>query len=83
MTEKKVNGEYEVLSPWADVDQIPLRGISPRVTDLTEKTVGLFCDSFKVASKPILRIVAEKLIERFPTLKFSWFETDYNLALCT
>ncbi|MBW1801322.1 MAG: hypothetical protein JRJ85_11415 [Deltaproteobacteria bacterium] len=73
-----MNGEYDVLSPWADVDPIPLRGISPRVTDLAGKTLGLFSDSFKVASMPILTLVAEKLKEKFPSLKLSWLVAKYK-----
>ena len=29
--------QYEVLSPWAEVDPIPLRGISPRLDTLAGK----------------------------------------------
>ena len=35
-------GQYEVLSPWAEVDPIPLRGISPRIKTLAGKKIGLF-----------------------------------------
>ena len=76
-----MNGQYEVLNPWAEADPVPLRGISRRVTDLTGKTIGLFCASYKVASRPILTVVEEKLKEKFPKLKFSWFETNYNLEV--
>ena len=30
---KAPDSQYEVLSPWADVDPIPLRGISPRISE--------------------------------------------------
>ena len=73
-----MNGQYEVLNPWAEVDPLPLRGISPRVTDLTGKTVGLFADLVKPASRPILTAVERQLKERFPTLKFSWFLSGSN-----
>ena len=76
-----MNGQYEVLNPWAEADPIPLRGISRRVTDLTGKTIGLFCANYKVASRPILTVVEEKLKDKFPKLKFSWFETNYNLEV--
>ena len=42
-----MNGQYEVLNPWAEVDPIPLKGIAPRVADLTGKTMGLFAITFK------------------------------------
>jgi len=74
-----MDGQYEVLSPWADAAPIPLRGISPRVTDLTGKTVGLYAMISKVASRPILTVVEQKLKERFPTMKFSWFLHDRYL----
>ena len=76
-----MNGQYEVLNPWAEADPIPLRGISPRVTDLTGRTIGLFSDTFKVASKPILTVVEEKLKERFPTLKFSRFGLGLSMQI--
>jgi hypothetical protein len=63
---------YEVLSPWAEVDSIALRGISPRKEDLNGKTIGLFAD-YKRAAQPILTAVERRLTERFPSSKFSWF----------
>ena len=67
-----MNGEYEVLSPWAEVDAVSVRGISSRVTDLAGKTIGLVCDS-KIAARRILIVVEKELKERFPTTKFSWW----------
>jgi hypothetical protein len=69
------NGQYEVLSPWAVVDPIPLRGIAPRVDDLNGKTVGLF-KNFKRAARPILEVVERELQKRYPAARFSWFESD-------
>ena len=74
VTSSKSNGQYEVLSPWAEVDPIPLRGISPRVTNLTGKKIGLF-RNFKRAARPILTVVESKVKERFPTAEFSWFDS--------
>lgn len=68
--------QYEVLNPWADVDPVPLRGISPRVTDLTGKTIGLYSSTYKTAARPISEAVAKKLKERFSTAKFSWFDSN-------
>ena len=67
-----MNEQYEVLNPWAEAEPVPLRGISPRVTDLAGKTIGLFV-GWKIASKPILSVVESKLKERFPTSKYSWY----------
>lgn len=71
-------GVYEVLNPWAEIDPLELRGISPRVSELEGKTIGLFCAKSKRASKPILNVVERKLKDRHPTAKFSWFEFDLN-----
>ena len=68
----KENHQYEVLSPWADADSIPKKGITPRVTNLEGKTIGLF-ENQKVSAKPILTAVEEMLKERYPTCKFSWY----------
>ena len=56
--------QYEVLSPWAEVDPIPLRGISPRVDTLAGKKIGIFAN-FKRAAMPIAREVEKRLNERF------------------
>lgn len=47
---------YEVLSPWADVDPIPLKGNSPWVTDLKSKTIGLY-SYYKLCGAVIAREV--------------------------
>ncbi len=71
-------GQYEVLNPWAEADPVPLRGISPRLTDLDGKTIGLFVANAKISSRPIITIVEQKLREKFPSLKFSWFLHNYK-----
>ncbi len=69
-----MNSQYEVLGPWAEVDSFTLRRISPRLTDLAGKTIGLFCDAGKGrASIAIRKVVEEKLKERLPNSKFSSF----------
>jgi hypothetical protein len=73
--------QYEVFHPWADADPIPLRGITPRVADLSGKTIGLFATTFKHSSTPMLKVVERKLKERYPTARFSWFEWPYNLEV--
>jgi hypothetical protein len=67
-----MNDLYEVLNPWAEVDPIPLRGLSPRLSNLAGKKVGLSCNS-KLASKSILTEIEKKLKERFPTCETSWY----------
>ena len=68
----KANSEYEVLSPWAEADPIPLRGISPRVESLAGKKIGLFRNS-KRAAEPLLNVVEARLREKYPTADFAWF----------
>jgi hypothetical protein len=73
--------QYEVMNPWSDADLIPLRGITPRVKDLSGKTIGLFATTFKHSSTPILKVVERELKARYPTAKFSWFDWPYNLEV--
>ncbi|MBI2858102.1 MAG: hypothetical protein HYX90_03390 [Chloroflexi bacterium] len=67
----KAGVRYEVFGPWADVDQQPTRGLSQGLPDLAGKTIGLLCNH-KYTARPILRLVEEKLKERYPTLNTSW-----------
>ena len=64
--------QYEVLSPWAEVDPVPWKGISPRLSDLSGKKIGLLRNS-KRAAEPSLRMVADKLKRKYPDIEFSWF----------
>jgi hypothetical protein len=72
--EDGANYEYEVLSPWAEVDPIPVRGISPRVDTLAGKKIGLFAN-FKRAARPIQAYVEKKLKERYPDCETSLFDS--------
>jgi hypothetical protein len=60
--------QYEVLSPWAEVDPIPVRGISPRIDTLAGKKIGLFAN-FKRAAVPISREVERRLKEKYPDIE--------------
>jgi hypothetical protein len=74
--ENAANNEsrYEVLSPWADVDPIPVRGISPRLDSLDGKKIGLFAN-FKRAAVPIANEVEKRLKERFPSIETVMFHS--------
>jgi hypothetical protein len=72
--------QYEVLNPWAEADPIPLRGISPRLNNLTNKKIGLFVNS-KIAAKPTQDAVELQLKEKFPALQFSRFVRKQNLSV--
>lgn len=65
---------YEALSPWADVDPVPLRGISPRLDSLAGKKIGLFAN-FKRAAIPIITEVEKRLKERYPDIETSLFHS--------
>ena len=71
MNESKTSNQYEVLSPWAEADPIPLKGLSPRLNDLSGKRIGLYYN-FKRAGRPILTVVEAKLKERFPSCETIW-----------
>ncbi|OGN94992.1 MAG: hypothetical protein A2Y89_03020 [Chloroflexi bacterium RBG_13_51_18] len=73
MNQKKVTPLYEVISPWAEADPVPPRGLTvERPTDLNGKTIGLF-HIWKRASKPILEVMERELKKRFPAARFSWY----------
>lgn len=67
---------YEVLSPWADADPVPARGLAaPRIADLSGKKIGLF-QNIKRAGGPILKVVERRLKERYPDIQFSWYKAS-------
>ena len=66
--------EYEVLSPWGDADPVPLRGITPRPSDLAGKKIGLFSNR-KRAAVLTLGAVERELLQRFPGAETSWYES--------
>jgi len=72
MTAVKASAVYEVLSPWAEADPIPLKGLAPRLDKLDGKKIGLLCNNKRAA--PLILNVTEKLLkERFPTVTISRF----------
>ncbi len=62
---KAPDTQYEVLSPWADIDPIPLRGISPRLQSLAGKKIGLFVNP-KRAAMPIAESIERRLKAMYP-----------------
>ena len=66
------DSEYETLSPWAEADPVPYRGISPRIETLAGKKIGLYRNGKRAAS-PILNVVERRLKEKFPTVEFTEF----------
>src|SRR5512143_2820873 len=75
-----MSNQYQVLSPWADVDPVPLKSISPRLSDLSGKRIGLYANS-KIAALPTLAVVEERLKERYPGIQFTRFERIPNVSV--
>ena len=69
------NIQYEVLSPWGEADPKPLKGISPRLDNLSGKKIGLFAN-YKRAAIPIALSLKEKLESEYPDSKFSVYHSD-------
>jgi len=77
---KAPDAQFEVLSPWADVDPIPLRGISPRIENLAGKKIGLFVNP-KRAAMPIAESIDKRLKTMYPgiqTIVFRSTEANVN-----
>jgi hypothetical protein len=71
---------YEVLSPWAEADPIPLKGISPRVPDLTGRRIGLFASN-KPAAPRIMDVLERKMKERFPSAQISRYHAKESFLV--
>jgi hypothetical protein len=65
-----MSNEFGVLSPWADTDPIPLKGLGARINGLAGKKIGLFYN-IKRAAQPIIAVVEKKLKEKYPTVEIS------------
>ncbi len=71
--------QFEVLSPWADVDPIPFRGISPRIPTLAGKKIGLFVNP-KRAAMPIAESIDKRLKTMYPDVQTIIFhDTEANV----
>lgn len=80
MNTDKADATYAVLSPWAEADPIPLKGLAPRLEDLGGKKIGLLCNNKRAA--PLILDAAERILkERFPTCETSRFEaTTFSVS---
>jgi hypothetical protein len=72
--------QYEVLSPWAESDPIPPRGLAPRLETLAGKKIGLFLNT-KRAAKPMAAAIANRLKEKFPTSETSIFASPLSTVI--
>jgi hypothetical protein len=72
MNADKNSPTYEVLSPWAEADPVPLKGLAPRLDKLDGKTIGLLCNNKRAA--PHILNAAEVLLKvKFPSVKITKF----------
>ena len=53
-------GMFEVLSPWAEADPIPLKGLAPRLDGLKGKKIGLLRNN-KRAAEEILNVAVSQI----------------------
>jgi hypothetical protein len=72
MAKNKATPAYEVLSPWAEADPVPLKGLSPRLDKLDGKKIGLLCNN-KRASTLILDATEKLINEKFPSASITKF----------
>jgi hypothetical protein len=79
MTMRTPGGLFEILSPWAEADPIPGRGIRPRLSGLAGKKIGLLANA-KRAARPILAVVEARLRERYPSAETSWYYTQFAIG---
>ena len=71
---------YEVLSPWAEVDPVPLRGLSPRLDSLAGKKIGIFAN-YKRAALPVAAAIEKELKTLYPTSEtFLFHSSEWNVT---
>lgn len=63
--------EVTVLSPWAEIDESELTGLSPRLETLEGKTIGMFGD-FMISATYMLQAVERELEKAYPSARFSY-----------
>ncbi len=80
--QNKSEQQYRVLSPWAEADPIPLRGLSaPRLDSLAGKKIGLFVN-YKRAARPVAESVERRLKGMYPDSEISYFvSTEWNVSV--
>jgi hypothetical protein len=72
--------QYEVLSPWAEADPVPLRGISQRLDSLAGKKIGVFAN-YKRAALPIAGSLIKRLNAMYPDSETSLFHSsEWNVT---
>jgi hypothetical protein len=81
LAQNKSETQYQVFSPWAEVDPVPLRGISPRLETLAGKKIGLFVN-YKRAARPIAESVERRLKSMYPDAQIIYFYSpEWNVSV--
>ncbi len=73
MSDKKVDCQYEILSPWADADPVMLKGLAPRLNTLEGKKIGMLAN-VKRAARPILAELEKQIKKQYPSVEISWYQ---------
>jgi hypothetical protein len=76
-----MSDQYEVLSPWAEIDPIQFRGLTaPRLTSLAGKKIGLFASS-KPISQRIMTSFEGQLKKKYPGIETSTWTGEGSWAV--
>ena len=65
MNKPEKQDQLQVLSPWSEIDPIPLTSPAPRLEGLAGKKIGLFANH-KRAAQPMLEVVTRWMGEKYP-----------------
>lgn len=65
MNKPEKTDALQVLSPWSEIDPIPLKSPAPRLDSLAGKKIGLFANH-KRAARPMLEVARTWLQGNYP-----------------
>ena len=75
---EKMN-QLQVLSPWSEIDPVPLQAPAARLDSLAGKKIGLFANH-KRAARPMLEVVRNWLQEKYPDITLDLYVgTEVNV----
>ncbi len=69
----------EVLNPRGEVEAIPALSPSPRVTDLSDKKIGIYWIG-KQGGNNFFDVIEEMLKEKYPKAKITRYTGDFDLG---
>lgn len=72
MNKPEKQDQLQVLSPWSEIDPIPLGSPAPRLDGLGGKKIGLFANH-KRAAQPMLEVVKKWMGEKYPDVALSLY----------